>query len=207
MPLVAGGLQHAVGRVILFQGLVQVPVLLRQLAEVDMAEGDAQVRVCLLVHLQRLLVVVPGRVRLPQLLLDSSQVGQVDGLSQCAAQRVLALQCQAEHAVSHDEVAQRQQHIAHAIERHHIVLLGRDAVLVAHVVAHVGGLLVKLCRLFQRAQAPVVGADAVQRLYHLQGVADVGGQAQRLLVAVDGLGEAALLAVELAQVAQCHDFA
>ena len=70
-------------------------------------QRDAKLRLRLLVELHRETVVVAGRVNAPVGLEQRPYVGTVDGLSQCAAQRALASQREAQHAVGSLAVVER----------------------------------------------------------------------------------------------------
>lgn len=107
VPCVAAALHDVIGAAVFGGGTVEAALLLVQTSEVGVTQRDAKLRLRLLVELHREAVVVAGRVYAPVGLEQRPYVGTVDGLSQCAAQRALASQREAQHAVGSFAIVER----------------------------------------------------------------------------------------------------
>ena len=204
VPAVLVALHQRVGFVVLHQRAVILLGYLVQSAEVVVAERYAQRGVYPLVALHRAGVVHLGRVVLLVALVDSSQVGIVDGLSQVAAQLCLSCQCTAEGPLGHLHLAQAQVYVAYAVERYHAVLHGRVAALVAIGFTQGQCLVVVLRSLSCLPYAPVVGTQVVVCLHYLRRVYCHHGMLQRLVVCFQCLGVVGAVAVCASQCVICH---
>ncbi len=200
-------LQQVVGGLVFGDGLVEMVLALVEIAYVGVAEPHAHGAVCFLVFLKRSLVVHQCRIRLPGSLVDGSEVGQVDGLSEFAAQPRLGGQRHAEDAVGQFVVAQLQIDVAQSVERDGVVFAGLVARLVGILHAEVQRAVVFFRCHVEHAHAAVVGGQVVQTAHQLGRVARLLGCLHALAVVLDGYVEEAVVAVVAAQGSVAHGHA
>lgn len=107
VPVVAEVLHDGVGLLVLGQGAVVVVFFAVHVAEVGVAESDAEVVAVAHVEVHGATVVVSGAVGDVALMENCSDVGAVDGLPGEAAESGLTGECETEDAVGAVEVADR----------------------------------------------------------------------------------------------------
>lgn len=107
VPVVAEVLHDGVGLLVLVQCAVVVEFFAVHVAEVSVAERDAEFVAVAHVEVHGASVVVPGAVGDVALMENSTDVGAVDGLTGEAAESGLAGECESEDAVGAVEVADR----------------------------------------------------------------------------------------------------
>ena len=86
MPAVLAFLHQIIGAPVLPDGIVPLLVLLQQIAEIGMAQGDPEVGTCRLIVLHGTTIVNPGRVDHSLLFEDCADIGIINRLPQLAVQ-------------------------------------------------------------------------------------------------------------------------
>ena len=89
MPAVLAFLHQIIGTPVLPDGIVPLPVLLQQIAEIGMAQGDPEIGARRLIVLHGTTIVNPGRVDHTLLFEDCADIGIIDRLPQVAFQLLL----------------------------------------------------------------------------------------------------------------------
>ena len=121
MPAVLAFLHQIIGAPVFPDGIVPLLVLLQQIAEIGMAQGDPEVGTCRLIVLHGTTIVNPGRVDHSLLFEDCADIGIIDRLTQVTFQLPLPGQRLTECEDGRIVVLHRQLHIPYAIERNHSI--------------------------------------------------------------------------------------
>lgn len=203
VPAIVGGRHYFVSLAIFGYRLRPPTLLLVKASEVGVAERNTEVRLCQTVLLHRSAIERPGRVYLAFTLVERSEVGVIDGLTEMAAKTLLAFEGSIEYGVGSLGVAEREADVADAVERNHTVLTRRAVILKAELLAEMQSAVMIVYGLIEDAHASEVGADVVKRLNSSNGVAELLCQLEFACVAVDGLDEEIRLTVDASKLLAC----
>ena len=203
VPAVVGGRHYFVSLAILCYRLCPPTLLLVKASEVGVAERNAKIRLCQTVLLHGATIERPGRVYLSVTLIERSEIGVIDGLTEMAAKTFLTFKGSIEYGVGCLGVAEREADIADAVERNHTVLTRRAVILKAELLTEMQSAVMIVYSLIEDAHASEIGADVVERLHGSDGVAELLCQLEFACVAVDGLDEEIRLTVDAYELLAC----